>query len=335
MSAQPARVIPLNQKSAAATAPAGIRYVTPLARESFRIEGVGGQPAIERSTAAVESLLAEALDALEKGNLADSARLLEQSLRNSPDHTETLLTLGYLRHQEGSLDEASDLYRRAALSDSAAWQPRFNQALILEAQGETAEAMSILTLACAIAPTEPAPLFRLAWLLESSGCDEEAIYWYQRTTAAAPNHHEAWLRLGQLHMRMGRCAEAISSLDRAMGHQPFVAQASYHVGLCHLQLAQPEQAQKAFEAACSADPNATDSLLALAALALEQGDLDSAERHDRAVRAQGQVSAPLSFRLAQAWQACGEHELARLHFRRAVQADPSLAVGYFGVQSHS
>lgn len=334
MSAQPARVIPLPQKAAPAAA-AGVRYTTPLAPESFRIEGVAAHTPTERPTAAVESLLAEALDALEKGESADAARLLEQSLRNSPEHTETLLTLGYLRHQQGDLDAASELYRRAALSDTSAWQPRFNQALILETQGETAEAISMLTHACAIAPNEPAPLFRLAWLLEASGCDAEALYWYRRTTEVHAGHFEAWLRMGLLQLRMGRCSAAIESLERAMDDQTFAAEAAYHIGLCHLNLAQPESAQHAFEAACAADPTATDSLLALAALALQQGDLDAAERHDRAVRAQGTVSAPLSLRLAQAWQDCGEDELARLHFRRAVLADPSLALGYFGVQSDS
>lgn len=335
MSAQSARVITLNQKPAPTGSASGIRYVTPLSPDSFQIEGVAPSTAAARTTTAVESLLAEALDALEKGNAQESARLLEQSLRNSPNHTETLLALGYLLHQEGRFDDASDLYRRAALSDSAAWQPRYNQALILEAQGETAEAIAMLTHACAISPNEPAPLYRLAWLLEASGCDSEAVYWYKRTTVAAPNMFEAWLRLGLLQLRMGDCAEAIDSLHRAMGDSTHLALAAYNLGLCHLNLAQPELAQQAFEAACSAEPNATDSLLALAALALAQGDLDAAERHDRAVRALGTVSAPLSLRLAQAWQACGENELARLHYRRAVQADPSLAQGYFGVQSHS
>ncbi|MGJ5813373.1 tetratricopeptide repeat protein [Paludibaculum fermentans] len=335
MSAQSARVIPLNQKPAAAGSAPGTRYLTPLEPDSFQLEGVARSEPAERTTTAVESLLAEALDALEKGNAPEAARLLEQSLRNSPNHTETLLALGYLRHEEGKLDDASDLYRRAALSDTSAWQPRYNQALILETQGETAEAIAMLTHACAISPSEPAPLYRLAWLLESSGCDSEAVYWYKRATTAAPNLFEAWLRLGLLQLRMGACAEAIESLDRAMGDDANLPLAAYHMGLCHLNLAQPELAQQAFEASCSAEPTATDSLLALAALALAQGDLDAAERHDRAVRALGQVSAPLSLRLAQAWQACGENELARLHFRRAVQADPSLAVGYFGVQSHS
>lgn len=335
MSAQPARVIPLTQKSVTAGTAASVRYVTPLAPDSFRIEGVAAQVSVERPAAAVESLLAEALDALEKNNLTEAARLLEQSLRSSPNHTETLLALGFLHHQAGNLEEASDLYRRASLSDAAAWQPRYNQALILESQGETAEAISMLTHACAISPSEPAPLFRLAWLLESSGCDLEAAYWYKLATDADPNLFEAWLRLGLLQMRMGLCAEATGCLERAKGDEAQLATASYHLGLCHLKLEHPEQAQKAFESAYAMEPTVTDSLLALAALALEQGDLDSAERHDRAIRAQGQVSAPLSMRLAQAWRDCGEHELARLHYRRAVQADPSLALGYFGVQSQS
>ncbi|MBI5282032.1 MAG: tetratricopeptide repeat protein [Candidatus Solibacter usitatus] len=231
--------------------------------------------------------------------------------------------------EAGDREQAAALCAEAVRADPAAWEPRYNEALLLEDRGQVEESITGLKYACALAPDEAAPALRLAYLLEGTGRDAEAGFWYGRALALDGSQTAGWLRLGLLEMRKSRWQAALPCLKKAAEREPA---AGYPLGLCHAMIGQLEEAVDALRRAPQDDPQV---LTALAALALEGGDLEAAEQFERVLRAVGDVPAELSYRLALVWQDRGEEEAARTHYRRAVQGEPALASGYFALQSHS
>ncbi len=290
-----------------------------------------GAPALPSTSAAVEALLAVALEALERDEPVQAARRLAGILQNEEGNAEALLALGSIQHMQGDAPAAAESYRRAALADPAGWQPLYNQALLHEEAGQSAAAEALLHHAIALEPHEALPQQRLALLLETSERCAEAHVWWKRAVASDPSLTSAWLRLGLLELRLGHLPDAAVALENALGGDHEAADAAYHLGLACIGLGVAERAAEAFADALRRDPEATDALAALAALALDSGDLDAAERHEQALRAIQPTPAALSFRLAQAWALQGDLELARGHYKRAVQSDSSLAVGYFAL----
>jgi len=323
VSAQPARVIPLPHRPSHRT-PLG----TPL--ESFALEGIGSVPDANECTAD-EPSLSDALEALGRDEQAEAARRLAGTLQTEPGNAEALLALGAIQHTRGDATAASESYRRATVADPASWRPLYNEALLREAAGASGEAIALLYHAIALAPLEAAPQFRLALMLESGGQDAEARVWWKRTVSSDPSLTSAWLRLGLLELRGGRLPDAAIALENALGGDQEAADAAYHLALAHIGMGAAQEAFKALAEALHHDPNAADAHAALVGLALDSDDLDRAERHEHALRALEPTPAVLSLRLAQAWAMRGELELAQEHYKRAVQSDSSLAVGYFAL----
>jgi tetratricopeptide (TPR) repeat protein len=242
---------------------------------------------------------------------------------------EIILNRALQAWQDGDKARAALLCAEAAKADPGAWEPLYNQALLLEDDGKIDEAILLLRHACSVAQDEARPALRLAYLLEGTGREQEARYWYARSLEDDRSQSAGWLRLGMLEMKYGRWTEALPCLEQAFGAQP---EAAYPLGLCNAMLGRLDEAVAALQEAPQEDPMV---LLALAALALERDDPEAAEQCERTLRGQGQVNGALSYRLALAWQEREEHDLARIHYRRAVLADPALADGYFALQSHS
>ncbi|MBI5083297.1 MAG: tetratricopeptide repeat protein [Acidobacteria bacterium] len=257
---------------------------------------------------------------------------LEGTARRQADmevEAPTLLGRAGEAWKAGDQEQAEMLCAEAIRVDPAAWEPRYNTALILEDRGHVEEAIVELKYVCALAPGEADPLLRLAYLLEGTGREAEARFWYGRALDLDASQSTGWLRLGLLEMRKSRWQEALPCLKKAFEREP---SACYHLGLCQAMLGQLAEAVDTLGRAPQGDPQV---LIALVALLLERGDLESAEQTERKLRAAGSVPAELSYRLALAWQDRGDEEMARTHYRRAVLSEPALASGYFAIQSHS
>lgn len=295
------------------------------------MEGIGDVPTEPNQCAAAEASLHEALEALGKDAQAEAARRLADTLQTEPGNAEALLALGAIQHARGDSIAASESYRRATAADPSSWRPLYNQALLLESDGASAEAIALLYHAIALGPLEAAPQFRLASILEFCGQETEARVWWKRTVSSDPSLTAAWLRLGLLELRGGRLPESAIALENALGGDQEAADAAYHLALAHIGMGAAQEAFKALAEALHHDPNAADAHAALVGLALDCDDLDRAERHEHALRALEPTPAVLSLRLAQAWALRGELRLAQEHYKRAVQSDSSLALGYFAL----
>jgi len=280
---------------------------------------------------AAEAMLSEALEKLERDEPAEAARRLAGILQMDPSNAEALLALGSIQHMHGDTFAATESYRRAAVADPAGWEPNYNLALLLESAGDTSGAIALLHHAIALAPLEPTPQFRLALLLESGGEQAGARVWWKRTVASDSSFTAAWLRLGLLELRSGQLAEAAKALQNALDGEQEAGSAAYHLALAQIGMGAASEALKSLSISLQHNPGAADAQIAMIGLALDSDDLDRAERHERALRTLEPTPAILSYRLAQCWALRGELELAREHYKRAVESDSSLALGYFAL----
>jgi tetratricopeptide (TPR) repeat protein len=121
---------------------------------------------------------------LEAVSPAEARRAYGAALRSNPRHSEALLNLGRLRHEDGALAEAEELYRRALEAEPCAPLGWFNLGVALEDQGRIDAAMAAYQQAVRCDASHAEAHFNLSRLCERSG-----------DVTAAVRHLSAYKRL--------------------------------------------------------------------------------------------------------------------------------------------
>ena len=173
------------------------------------------------------------------------------------------------------------------------------------------------------------PMFRLALALEEDGKNREALVWYRRAVSARESFPAAWLRAALILMKLGCWAEAASAIEHCLDSEEDGASMWYHYALCQLQLGEGEKARMALEESHRRRHDSPPVLQGLALLAVLDGNLELAARYEAAAEECGARSEAILYRLAVAFQERGNQEQARHFYLRALELDPSLALGYF------
>lgn len=259
-----------------------------------------------------------------------ACRLLEEVIDRWPSHAQALLLLGCLKHSGGDAKEARRLYRLIRERQPDCWQALYNEALLDLAGESAASAIALLKEACALAPAEPEPMFRLALALEEAARPLEALVWYRRAVGVRESFPAAWLRSALILMKFGAWGEAAAAIEHCLDSDEDGAAMWYHYALCQLELGDGEKGRLALEESHRRRHDHPPVLQGLALLAVLDGNLELAVRYETAAEESGAPSAPILYRLALAFQDRGNHEQARHCYHRAIQLDPSLALGYFG-----
>lgn len=279
------------------------------------------------------ALVRDAELALDQGHHEEAVLRTEEALLLHPDAFPALFVLGFAHQRLGNREAAASAYRQAMEANPAAWQPAFNLALVHWEEGRLDECVALCERAVALEPRAVDPLWRLALAHERADRPRAAECWLLRVVALDPSRSAAWLRLGLIRLRRGQLRPAIECFERCLAARDTMETAAYHLGLCHLRLGEFDPAQRALEAARAIQPGNAQVTLALALVRLAQNDLERAQALTDDLRRSGPVPASLSHRLAFAWQAAGHREAALREYRHAVALDPSLAPGYFALQS--
>lgn len=281
------------------------------------------------------ALLRDAETALDQGHNEEAVLRAEEALLLDPGAFPALFVLAYAHQRLGNKEAAATAYRQAMEANPSAWQPAFNLALLRWEEGNIEECIGLCERAVALEPRAVDPLWRLSLCYERKSRPLAAESWLLRVVALDPSRAEAWLRLGLIRLRRGQFRPAIECFERCLAARDTMEVAAYHLGLCHLRLNELDPAQRALEAARAVQPGNREVTLALALVRLAQGDLKRAQALCDDLRRSGPAPASLAHRLALAWQDAGNREAALREYRHAVDADPSLAPGYFALQSDS
>lgn len=299
------------------------------------LEEISARPGPHETTPEWQSLLRDAEKALDQGHHEEAVLRAEEALLLEPAAFPALFVLAFAHQRLGNRDAAASAYRLAMQANPTAWQPAFNLALLEWEENHLDECISLCERAVALEPRSVEPAWRLALAQERAGRPHAAEGWLLRVVDLDPSRAPAWLRLGLIRLRRGQFRPAIECFERCLAARDTMETAAYHLGLCHLRLGELDPAQRALEAARAVQPANREVTLALALVRLSQNDLERAQALVADLRRDGPVPAALSHRLALAWQEAGQRENALREYRHAVALDPSLAPGYFALQSDS
>ena len=158
------------------------------------------RPAPVPASDAPEALVAAALAAHQRGELAVAERDYRATLAVAPEHPVAMHYLGVIHYQRQQLDAALPLLARAAHA----------------------------------VPEEPEFHNNLGLALARADRNEEAVAAYRRALALKPEHATAWNNLGLALQAQNDLAGAIAAFRKAIAIDPAFAQAHWNLSLALL-----------------------------------------------------------------------------------------------------
>lgn len=260
-------------------------------------------------------------------------------------------------HQSGQFAEAEAKYRAALQSDSRHFESNLFLGAFLIERGRAQEARSYLERSLEINPDFPQAQHYLALALHESGELDLAVEKYEEAVALAPANAEAWLHAGNAYAQLGQENQAERCYQEAIEHRPTFAVAHHQWAELLRRRRDFNQAIDRYRQAIKAERTFFPSLHNLATLLKSIGRHQEAipyyataiqaQPNDPELRANlavcfaqsGRTSdaiqiaedtvarfpnSPLAFEsLGRVQQSCGESEIAKRSYRRAIDLDPN------------
>lgn len=191
-------------------------------------------PAAVSDLAAAQALFASAVQAHERGDLAEAERCYREALQHAPDRPSIVANLAtvlfQLGHFAASRDLCLDVLSRQP-GAAALWVRLGNAQSRLQ---QTAEALHSYQRALAIDGDDVEALTNAAHLLEAEGRSTEALSHLDHVLNVAPDHAEARNNRGNVLADLDRFDEALTDYRHARTAASQAALAGWNEALCRL-----------------------------------------------------------------------------------------------------
>jgi len=227
----------------------------------------------------VESLLVEAVEQFQNGQLAPASQVLARLLQADPKHGPANQLRGVILHQLGDLPSARDHLERSVLVDGSQAPWYFNLSLTLQTLGENEAAISALRRAILIDADYSSAIFSLASLLLDAGQAVEALELAQRAAQLTPDDPGCWCLLGNCHRAAGNLDGAMGAYQQGLEGSPRDIILLVNLGIVTNDMGRRKRAIAIFEQALIVEPANLEARTQLAELLLAQGRFDSAAAH--------------------------------------------------------
>jgi tetratricopeptide (TPR) repeat protein len=280
----------------------------------------------------VETLLAEAKTALERGDEAAARSAFERALAAEPDNVAAHTYLGVLDDRAGNLDSAEKHFSAAAIAAPFLPSARNNHGAVLLRLGRKQQAAAQFEVSLKLDPRQPSALVNLAQIHFDAGSAEDlrsALELFERAQAIAPDAEVARavlvtaLRLGD----KGRAATAYRAYAEQLKGSASIAPppvaARTELGRALLEIGLADEAVEELSAAVALDPSSVDAVVALGRAHLARKDIPAAGRALESAVARGIDRAPIYAALADVYEAGGYFENAIPAMRLAIARDPT------------
>lgn len=193
------------------------------------------------------------------------------------DAADRLIAQGNRAETAGRFQEASTLYREAAVAAPGYAKAHLNLGIGLEAAGDPDAATRAYEAALAIDPNDPYANYNFAKLLYARGELDRAEHLLRSALQGKPGFPEALVVLSNVHDSQGNLDAAESAIRRALELRPEYAGAWYNLGDILAKLMRKEEAEVALLRALDIDPGYADAWYRLGDVLFALGRLEEAE----------------------------------------------------------
>lgn len=240
----------------------------------------------------VMELLKQALDYLNRNDLAQGEHMLSRVLAENPEQPDALQLLGLVRRSQGAADEAERLYRRSLAAN----------------------------------PDQPHVHHNLGNLYRAQRRFDEAIAEQREAIRLKGNYAEAWFDLAMAQTEKGDYAEAEKSLRRALHIIPNFLPARQALGAVLNDLGRPKDAELLIRQTLALSPREMRDISILehnlgVALKLQDRYEEALAVFDSAQRRTPDLQV-VDYNRANTLQQMGRLEEAEFCYRRAITVNP-------------
>jgi len=211
----------------------------------------------------------------------DTKTLWLHVLKVTPNSSIAHYNLGKLHDNEGRVDEAVDLYRRALTINPAYTEAHYNLARLLAKQGLRDEAMNHYRQALTFKPNDADTHNNLGLLLAKRGDVPAALAAFQKAVELDPAHAKAYYNMGRVYADKGDFNNAVSHYRRALELQPGEAEIYFVLGAVLAQQGRLREAADHFLEAVKLRPDSADAHESLGRALAAQGKKEEAEKQYR------------------------------------------------------
>ncbi|MGA3294237.1 MAG: tetratricopeptide repeat protein [Candidatus Acidiferrales bacterium] len=235
-------------------------------------------PPADPAAQALNRLLADAQDAVNRQDYAAAAQDYQDYLAKKPDDASVHYNLGYVYTAMRRPDDAKAEYEKAVSLDPKMGPAYLNLGITLLAS-DPAAAVEPLQKAAELMPDQARPRFLLGAALDRSGKPTAAIEQYEAAEKLGDKDFDIHLSFGRALLIFGRAADAELELHQALALRPGGPDAApVHLELAHSLVAQKKLEPAAAELAAylEAQPKDTTARIDRASLLVDLTKYDDA-----------------------------------------------------------
>jgi protein O-GlcNAc transferase len=224
----------------------------------------------------VQTLLAQALQHHQGGQLAEAERLYLQILEADPCQADAWHLFGVLALQRGQNSEALERIGKAIAGNNR--NPAFHnsQGNALQRLGRFAEAAAAYRRALRLDPGSAGTCCNLAVALQALGQLDEAATAYAKALALNPGSAPVHNQYGTLLQQQGKLDEAVASYREALRLKPSFADAYYNLGTALQAQDKLEEAAEAYGQVLTLKPDCAEAHSNLGTVFSGQGRMEEA-----------------------------------------------------------
>jgi tetratricopeptide (TPR) repeat protein len=255
---------------------------------------------------------------------AFAARLLEVE----PDSRAAALAMFSLAADKRDFETAATWCSKLAKAKLASFEDWFNLGICYQRLGHFDQAIEAFENALKIQPEELDAQEGLAQSLSDLTYTQRAKDAWQRFVELAPEREDGWFKLGLQHFDLEDHAEACKAFERCVQLKPDWRDAWLNLGNIRWKTGAFPEAAGAYEELLKLDPNSDPARRALAALAIDSGDADGADRYREGL---SMTHWDVSYNLAVLRQTQGRLDSAATLYREVVGIQPDFAEAWLNL----
>jgi len=273
---------------------------------------------------------------LELNRLKEAEASFQVVLNVVPDDPAALDGAGRVAFENGELEKAADLFKRALAKDPEATSLHYRLGQTYRALGETDKARAELGMAGERIPTVDDPLLayvqahtrgaehylQAAAQAEAAGQPLAAINFYDLATSIDPTNIDALLKLGELQGSVGQIDGAFGTFGLVLSQDPSNPRANYFAGTILERWGKEDEARERYEKALETEPQLVEPRMLLANAQMRAGEYALAGDNYAQIAHQLPGSVEVMYLLGMAWLGSGQCQWADPVLLRAAKMAP-------------